>query len=537
MHNPSPEQQKIIDAPSHCVVIARPGSGKTFTLAKKIDRILRGLPEHKGVAAISFTNKASDELKKRCLANGVPKRAAFFGTIDKFFISELISFLPHVLKKRPATEYKIIKLSDLGQNILAGLVNSSRLTLEAAELEEVARLYGEGSIPLELVGKLGVFVFDNSLACRRYLRARYTHVAIDEYQDSGFEQHQLFIRLKELGITAIAVGDLDQSIYAFSHKSSEFLTSLTENKDFKLYPLTKNHRCHESIVYYSLRLMSPSVEADLPKSICVYRKNVVGAEKEIALWLNQAIPRCKEKLSIKNNNHFAVLFRSNNKGAMISQYLTIPHKLFASTPFDEDNSLWGGVFRNILRLLFDGKANKFDLVEEYLNIEYDVKIAKKCLSALRDLQELSALGLLEGTADKFQGIARIIYPSAENKGAVESLEKLLVSKEGLSAFVPAREDQVQLMTLHKAKGLEFEIVFHLDLYQFIIPGSDAIRKGDAAALRQDLNLHYVGVTRAKQAVVLCTSTKRTNARGEIYDGVPSVFLNRNGVEKYRINIP
>lgn len=537
MHKPSAEQQKIINEPSHCVVIARPGSGKTFTLARKIERILKELPEHKGVAAISFTNKASDELKRRCLANGVPKRAAFFGTIDKFFISELVSFLPHVLHRAPVSDYKITKLSDLPSNPFDGLINTTRLTLETAELAEVSRLYGQGIIPLELIGKLGVFVFDNSIACRRYLKARYRCVAIDEYQDSGFEQHQLFLRLKELGIVSIAVGDLDQSIYAFSHKSSEFLTSLTQDKDFKLYPLTKNHRCHESIIYYSLRLISAAVEADPPKAIRVYGKNVVGAELEIAMWLNEAIPKCKEKLSIKNNNEFAVLFRSNSKGSLISEHLTIPHKLFASTPFDEDNSLWGGVFRRILGLLFDTNANKFDMVEEYLNIDYDPKTAKKCLSLLRELQELSALNLLSDTSGKFQDIARLIYPNAENKTAVEALTAVLTSKDGLLAFVPARKDQLQLMTLHKAKGLEFEIVFHLDLYQYIIPGFNAAVKGDITELTQDLNLHYVGVTRAKQAVVLCTSSRRTNSAGKVLDGTPSAFLSRNGVDKYRTNIP
>jgi len=86
-HEPTPEQNKIIEETSNCVVIAKPGSGKTFTIAFKIRSILVDLPHYKGVAAISFTNKASDELEHRSLPRGVDRKNSFFGTIDKFFIS------------------------------------------------------------------------------------------------------------------------------------------------------------------------------------------------------------------------------------------------------------------------------------------------------------------------------------------------------------------------------------------------------------------------------------------------------------------
>ena len=71
----------------------------------------------------------------------------------------------------------------------------------------------------------------------------------------------------------------------------------------------------------------------------------------------------------------------------------------------------------------------------------------------------------------------------------------------MASFLPPADNEIQLLTLHKAKGLEFDIVFHLNLYQWILPQY----KGDYS---QDLNLHYVGITRAKKCCVLCTSTHR-----------------------------
>lgn len=85
---PTDEQKNIIDASGHIVVVARPGSGKTFVLSEKIRELLPLMKSYEGVIAISFTNKASKELKDRSLKGGFDKKESFFGTIHKFYISE-----------------------------------------------------------------------------------------------------------------------------------------------------------------------------------------------------------------------------------------------------------------------------------------------------------------------------------------------------------------------------------------------------------------------------------------------------------------
>ena len=87
---PTDEQKNIIDATGHIVVVARPGSGKTFVLSEKIRELLPLMKSHEGVIAISFTNKASKELKDRSLKGGFNKKESFFGTIHKFYIFEII---------------------------------------------------------------------------------------------------------------------------------------------------------------------------------------------------------------------------------------------------------------------------------------------------------------------------------------------------------------------------------------------------------------------------------------------------------------
>ena len=87
---PTDEQKNIIDATGHIVVVARPGSGKTFVLSEKIRKLLPIMDKHEGVIAISFTNKASKELQDRSLKGDFDKKESFFGTIHKFYISEII---------------------------------------------------------------------------------------------------------------------------------------------------------------------------------------------------------------------------------------------------------------------------------------------------------------------------------------------------------------------------------------------------------------------------------------------------------------
>lgn len=102
INEPTNEQKAILNYNGNTVVTANPGSGKTYTVVEKIGKVLHDLPSYKGIIAISFTNKASDELKKRCKRKGINAKSSFFGTIDKFYISEIIipfaSHLTHVMQ-------------------------------------------------------------------------------------------------------------------------------------------------------------------------------------------------------------------------------------------------------------------------------------------------------------------------------------------------------------------------------------------------------------------------------------------------------
>lgn len=534
---PIPEQRNIIRELANCVVIAKPGSGKTFTLSQKITTILPGLPHYRGVIAISYTNKASDELKRRCLSGGVNRKGSFFGTIDKFFLSEIIiPFGNHVFGSLQQ-EFNVVKVEEVdeiedAEDMQSLLDEGAYNDLVNGYVPLLRQFYFEGKVVLETFGFLASYVYKSSLACRRYLKARYSHVIVDEYQDCGIWQHVLFLSLVDLGLCGVAVGDLDQSIFAFAKKDPKYLAALARDSSrFTTYPLSVNHRCHSSIINYSLRLLSSTSRLLSTDEIRVYEKRIDGSEIEIGHWLSDAIPCFVDQLQISEMSRVGILVRGRRTGNLVHRNLSVPHKPAITTPLDTETSLWGALFRKILNLIFSQELTKYELVEGYLTIDLEVPKVRTVMRLLNRLEELAKTDFmqLQEVQHQFVQVAETTLPRARNTRAVNNLRTVLTSKPLLESFVPPGSNEVQLMTLHKAKGLEFDLVFHLDLYRWILP----MYKGDYV---QDLNLHYVGITRARECCVLCTSSERHNRSGR-RDAEDSEFLHLNGLESLRLLAP
>ncbi|MGN6265817.1 MAG: UvrD-helicase domain-containing protein [Ginsengibacter sp.] len=529
---PTPQQRKIIEAPGTLVIIANPGSGKTFVLSEKIKKILPETLEIKGVIAISYTNKASNELKKRCLKNGLDPKSSFFGTMDKFYLSEIIVPFAKQLFGLPKTVINVVRKNDLNKNTqenLNWLEDSFDLeNLPNENIIFLKNLFLDGQIVLESVGLLSIYIFNKSLACRNYLRSRYTHIIIDEYQDSGKEQHLLFLKIKELGLSAIAVGDANQSIFKFSGKSSEYLIDLARRKnEFKLFPLDFNHRCHPSITNYSLLLLNEKSELLPCNEIHIFEKQIQGNEVKIAEWLSSAILSYKQIYAIDQFNKVAILVRNSRTGTIIHKNIELPHKFFHPTPLDDDLTIWSGIFRELLFTLFDSSRSKSEFVGNYISVEAN---RTKAITILKQITELErkvnqASYDVVDILNLFEMISFALHSTGKNEKSIKLLREVLSNSNLLDSYKPAEENEVQIMSLHKSKGLEFDMVFHLDLYEWILPKKEFnAHETLFSDIVQDINLHYVGITRAKKCCVLCYSSMRTNYKNEQKKGSASEFL-------------
>ena len=529
---PTKEQQDAIDCAGSMVAIAKPGSGKTLVVAKKIQNIVAGLEDYRGVIAISYTNKASEELKSRA-ASGVNVKASYFGTINKFCDTEItIPFLAH-LWGRPGADVSIVKIKDLPEerqkafhDIQKNQVTQGQIDSHESDLKS---LFLDGKLILEMSGALALYTLARSGACQRYLRAKYTHIFIDEYQDSGLEQHQLFLAIKGLGLTAVAVGDADQSIYGFSNKDSKYLLSLPTEQGFETFPITFNHRCHPSIIRYSLAVASEGrTVVPYDGETMVLGKTCEGDASAIAKWISSAVPAAMGKYGIESQSQIGILVRSNATGKQVSESLTIKHRYSETHDLEEDSGLWSRLFCQLLRYKYDPTRTAQEVLD-YADVEPEPDEGRKIRRLIQGLRKCQDHEL----HDSLVAAARAILPNAEKEEPVATLRRF--TPEDLScSFSPAEPDQVQLMTIHKSKGLEFDLVFHLDLYEWILPAKRSER-GEKffTAWEQDKNLHYVAITRAKKVCVLCTSTRRINSSLETKTGNPSEFLSLPNLQGLR----
>lgn len=205
MYKPTPQQQDILDCNENCVVIAGPGSGKTSTISHKICSVIESLRWYEGIAAISYTNKASGELKDKTLNLCPDLKNSFFSTIDSFYIGNII--IPFgkrffgVSDKKLSVEKLDEYYDDLIEKMIAevdGILmkyngysihqletnNISLINeLTSGTIHFIAKRFKEGTFDLRLVGGVSNLIFLSSKACRNYFRARYKYLFIDEFQD------------------------------------------------------------------------------------------------------------------------------------------------------------------------------------------------------------------------------------------------------------------------------------------------------------------------------------------------------------------
>jgi superfamily I DNA/RNA helicase len=519
---PTQEQSNIINAAGHIVVVARPGSGKTFVLSEKIRLLIPLLKEYEGVIAISFTNKASSELRERTLKGGFEKKESFFGTIHKFYISEFILSFGKQIFGLPVNEIDFIDIKE------SELDNEERSYLEFLEknfnssdptqLDYIKNMFVQGKIYLNLVELYAIYIFNHSQACREYLRS---------------------MKLKSLGLIAIAVGDLDQSIYAFTGKSSKYLAQLHSSGEFKTFSLTRNHRCHPSIINYSLSLMSDNIELLETDDIRVYHRNITGNESCIAKWIDENIKKIVASFGAESLSDVAILTSSHRTAAIIDNTMKTPHRINKQSSLEEHNYPVSQLFHNILKFTYNAKFTITETIEMFisidtlrLSIKKELKSCFLTIESLFNTQEPS----FENVKIVFEQISKILLPTKNQDKSLLLLEKVL--NDELDIYKIISNNEIQIMTLHKSKGLEFDIVFHLDLYEWVLPNKKPGENDDFDNLiygnwNQDLNLHYVGVTRAKKACILCTSTKRTNKLYQSRNGNLSEFLSLNNVNNLR----
>lgn len=528
---PTQEQKNAIEEKESFVVLAIPGSGKTFVLAERIKIILPDLKSYQGIIAISFTNKASDELTERCLSSGLSKKKSFFGTNHKFYLSEIIiPFGKHLFGQITKKNIDCIKYEELNkeqQDILLFELDQEEFNEE--QLQLISELFKEGLIVLQLMDKLALYILRHSITCKKYLQSRYTHIIVDEYQDSRLEQHKLFLELNKLKLITIAVGDPNQSIFEFAGSNSDHLLKLSTEHKFKTFTLSHNLRSHSSIVNFTNRILdeqSPVLDTEEQR---VFRKNIHGNIEEIANWISEEIPTLQEALQIEEYREICIITKNNKTAEKTSESLKVKHKVIITTPLDEDTNLWSTIFKKLIKIKFDENESVTNFLMAYVQEIKESKLKKRIKDITKKIKNFKLLDLYsskEAFVKACVEIASEIYPNYKSIRSIKLLETVVESEKYLESYVPPKKDEVVIMTIHKSKGLEFDLVFNLDLYEWILPQEriNDIREREYVNYNQDLNLFYVAVTRARKCYIACLGSKRYNFMDAVKNAKPSSFF-------------
>lgn len=274
------KQRTAVVHPGSVVLRAGPGSGKTHTLVTRIAYLLQTqISPFRGVACITYTNGAADEIRRRVLHSGVRAEGRITcSTVHAFCLNEILrAFTPITREPAPQAGQVLNKSATEGllqycfDQVGIGEVLAQHRTAECTRIRralaceeplggfdprevQAARLYADQllvreEIDFEAMVTRAVRIVREHAAVRDLLHARFPHLIVDEYQDLGGVLHELVLALHDLaGITVFAVGDTDQSVYGFSGADPRYLTALATRSDFRDLELDINYRSGQDII-------------------------------------------------------------------------------------------------------------------------------------------------------------------------------------------------------------------------------------------------------------------------------------------------
>lgn len=541
---PTDIQKNIIDFEGNIVVLASPGSGKTFVLSEKIRRVLddESILDYQGVIAISYTRKASANLKRRTIGNGMSSKNSFFGTIDNFCLTQIVMCFANYVFGKPNKELEVIDPNDLEvheRNHYEWIteVHPDYNEIDDTQINDLQMLFLKGYVLVNSLELLSLHILKKSSACRRYIQARFKYVFIDEYQDADTYTNELFLYLIKLGITGVAVGDENQSIFGFAKKSSVYLKALKDRNDFTAFKLSDNFRCSIPIINYSNRLLDSESPVYKTEQDGVILVQVNGSEKDISYFIDNKIDEIKNILSVDDNSEIAILVRNERTQRIIDESLTTPHRLVCTTKLDSDLNPRSRLYALLLHFYFDERITFLSILDGYIDYDMLSTFTKQRLHEESEIIKSISNEEMDELIVHFKSIADIILPKIQEGSSMLRLRDVLSNNKELESYKPLQSDEIQLMTLHKSKGLEFDIVFHLNMCEWELPfkiiEDDDFNNPLYPNWEQDLNLHYVGVTRARKACFLVRGTQRTNSKDMLKNARDSEFLSLNGIEALR----
>ncbi len=603
----NPAQAEAVESTTGpLLILAGAGSGKTKTLTHRIAHLIANegvWPNH--ILAVTFTNKAAREMRER-LARLVGQDGSrrdfmpWMGTfhsicvrllrmdgaaigIQKNFViydeDDRQSLVKQVMKQLTITDREI-KPSQV-----SGAISQAKNQLQTPDelkasarypfQKAVAEIYARYEVLRQEAGALdfddllldAVRLMRDAPEVRRKWRQNFSHILIDEYQDTNAAQYHLIKLLVNEAQNICVVGDDWQSIYSW--RGADFTNILNFERDFPgalVVKLEQNYRSTGNILEAAHNIISKNTQrTDKQLWTAAGAGSPVNAhgvydENEEARLVGERIST-QVGMKARRYDDFAVLYRTNALSYALERVflqLRVPYQIVGGVRFYDRKEIKDIIaYLRLLyqpndRMSFSRIANVptrgvgATSLEKFLNWQ-----SNQALDIVTALERVGDAGVITGKAKQSLGalgaILRRIANMLDTATPVEIIEAV-IADTGYRSFIndgtPQAEDReenlgsllsdaqnftslsdfleevalmssvdnastgekVTLMTLHAAKGLEFPVVFMVGMEEGIMPHSRVFES--PSELEEERRLCYVGMTRAREELHLTYAYSR-----------------------------
>ena len=484
------QKEAVLAQEGPCLVIAGAGSGKTKVLTHKIAYYIANGAKPWNILAITFTNKAANEMKERIeKLVGDSAKDIWMGTfhsicvrilrkyIDRIgFNTDFVIFDTSDQKTLIKECLKTLKVDDklfTDRGVLSEISNGKNEMLEPKAYsvkysgdfrkEKIAEIYTlyqtklkeNNALDFDDIINFTIKILTDNPDVLEYYTEKFKYILVDEYQDTNKAQFTLVSLLGSKYGNVTAVGDNDQGIYSF--RGADISNILNFEKDFpgtQIIKLEQNYRCTGNILKaanavikhneakYEKKLWTQNDEGHLP---CIYSGE---DEYDEGRYIVEQIQHLKREEYFKNSD-FAVLYRMNAQSRAIEDILMregIPYKVIGGLKFYERKEIKDIIA--YLRLIHNPSDNLS--LKRIIN-EPKRGIGKTSLDKIQEISDNSGTSMYEiiKKADKYE-LTRVY---ANSRDFITQIEELRAKKEEIKISDLIKQT---LKTTGYTKALELE---------------------------------------------------------------------------------
>jgi DNA helicase-2/ATP-dependent DNA helicase PcrA len=529
------------------LIVAGPGTGKTRTLTHRIAYLCAelGVPPQRCLA-ITFTRRAAEELRERL--DGLLGTEAAGVTVGTFHALGLTVLRENAAAAGLSPRFRV---ADEDERVAALLEAGATSEREARRLlgggldpEASARyakaLRARDRVDLDDLIALPVALLEADRQLVERYRERWGWVFVDEYQDVDEVQYRLLRLLCPEGGNICAIGDPDQSIYAFRGADVRYFLRFAQ--DFthaRVVRLTRNYRSSAPILATATQAVAPTtlvpgrrldparVDPDAP----MVGRYAAASPADEADFVVRTIDELVGGLSHRSLDSGRVDGRDAPGGALGFGDVAVLYRTDAQAAVILDALVRAGI--PVQKRSHDRLRDRAGVAALVRELRFAAGLGGAVAARVRLAAQVLVGRLAEPTLDEpdatlsaadVHAAADVLAPLALRCG--DDLERFLTEVETgaeVDALDP-RAQAVTLLTLHAAKGLEFPVVFLVGLEDGLLPlRPPGTGRLDAEAEAEERRLFFVGLTRAQQRLFLSHAGRRYR-HGAEREAAPSPFL-------------